>query len=332
MLRVLIADDEERICQLIFALGEWERRGLEVVGTAANGPDALEMVRTFSPDILITDIRMPGYDGLRLLMEAHRLVPDLEAIIISGYAQFDYAQTAIRFGVGEYLLKPINREALNRSLSNMAERCRDRKRKDTDIESLRKRTDDDVQLLRSKLIADLLAGTFAAADAGEVERVYRFTAGSDALQLLLLKLDYDIDRFSEASLSILRDKVRGVMEPVLASYCTETLVDLSGARMVCLMNYRARSKRCCARGCATASTGWWRRRGFSGPSIFRWPSASRARRLGSLPPRCLRRSTCFRNGSSRARAACWRAKRAGPACWIWILWRSTPRPHPTPST
>ncbi len=243
MLRVLIADDEERICQLIIALGEWERLGLEVVGTASNGPDALEMVRTFSPDILITDIRMPGYDGLKLLMEAHRLVPDLEAIIISGYAQFDYAQTAIRFGVGEYLLKPINREALNRSLSNMAERCRDRKRKDTDIESLRKRSDDDVQLLRSKLIADLLAGTFTAADAGEVEHIYHFTAGSDALQLLLLKLDYDIDRFSEASLSILRDKVRGVMEPVLASYCTETLVDFTDARMICVMNYpRAEQK------------------------------------------------------------------------------------------
>ncbi|MDD3214942.1 MAG: response regulator, partial [Eubacteriales bacterium] len=106
MLRVLIADDEERICQLIIALGEWTRLELEVVGTAENGPAALELVRTLTPDILITDIRMPGCDGLKLVEEAHKLIPELEVIVISGYAQFDYAQTAIRFGVGEYLLKP----------------------------------------------------------------------------------------------------------------------------------------------------------------------------------------------------------------------------------
>ena len=149
MLRVVVADDEERICRLILALGEWQRLGLEVVGTAGNGPDALEMVRTLAADILITDIRMPGCDGLRVVEEARRLVPELEVIVISGYAQFDYAQTAIRFGVGEYLLKPINREALNQSLEKMAERCRMRQHKETDMQTLRERQGDDGRQLRA---------------------------------------------------------------------------------------------------------------------------------------------------------------------------------------
>lgn len=84
MLRVLIADDEERICQLIQVLGQWERLGLQVAGVASNGPDALELVRSLHPDILITDIRMPGCDGLAVIREARRCAPWLEVIIISG--------------------------------------------------------------------------------------------------------------------------------------------------------------------------------------------------------------------------------------------------------
>jgi len=167
MLRVLIADDEERICQLIQALGEWQRLSLTVVGTAQTGPDALEMVRTLTPDILITDIRMPGMDGLQVVQQAHALLPELEVIVISGYAQFDYAQTAIRYGVGEYLLKPINRDALNHSLEKMIERLNTRRRKDTDIESLLTGRMDDQQQLRAKLVADMLAGRMEADSAGK---------------------------------------------------------------------------------------------------------------------------------------------------------------------
>lgn len=65
MLRVIIADDEERICRLIKALVDWEAIGMEVVGVAANGLEAIELVKTLNPDILITDIRMPGCDGLQ---------------------------------------------------------------------------------------------------------------------------------------------------------------------------------------------------------------------------------------------------------------------------
>lgn len=65
------------------------------------------------PDIVITDIMMPGMSGLDLIEETHRRFPEIEFIIISGYREFDYAQTAIRSGVENYLLKPIDRDELN---------------------------------------------------------------------------------------------------------------------------------------------------------------------------------------------------------------------------
>ena len=89
MLKVIIADDEKLICRLVKALADWNLLGMEVVGEAENGFEALELIRSEEPDILITDIRMPGCDGLELIRQARELKPDLEIIIISGYAHFE---------------------------------------------------------------------------------------------------------------------------------------------------------------------------------------------------------------------------------------------------
>lgn len=119
MIKVLIADDEKRICELIQILGDWKGHGMELSGTAENGPAALEKIAMSPPDILITDIRMPGLTGLELIREAKKLSPALKTVIISGYADFDYAKTAIEEGVFAYLLKPIQRQELNEVLEKL---------------------------------------------------------------------------------------------------------------------------------------------------------------------------------------------------------------------
>lgn len=237
MLRVLIADDEERICQLILALGEWQRLGLEVVGTAQNGPDALQLLRTLTPDILITDIRMPGFDGLKVLEEARRELPGLEVIVISGYAQFDYAQTAIRFGVGEYLLKPINRNALNHSLEKMVAQLNQRMQRETDIESMLETQQDDRGQLRRRLAADLLAGRMEAQDADSLSRTYHFIAAQAGYQLLLLKIDFDTDHFSEPSQGIVRNKAEDIITPLLLSLCADAVCVFAEGCLMYVMNY-----------------------------------------------------------------------------------------------
>ena len=109
MCRVIIADDEPKVLLLIKNLIQWEELGLELVATANDGISALEMIEELHPDIVITDIRMPGYDGIELIEKAKALDPRIDFIIISGYRHFNYAQKAIRFGVEDYLLKPLKR-------------------------------------------------------------------------------------------------------------------------------------------------------------------------------------------------------------------------------
>lgn len=116
MKKILITDDEPRIVRLIKGMIDWDSLPLELVGEANDGVEALRIMERVQPDILIADIQMPGLDGLQLISKAMILNPNLAVIIISGYKEFDYAYAALKSGVYDYLIKPINQVELNNSL------------------------------------------------------------------------------------------------------------------------------------------------------------------------------------------------------------------------
>ena len=119
MLKVLIADDEMIICQMLKKLIHWEEKGLSVEGIATNGIELYEMMKSVRPDIVITDIRMPGYDGLQIVKKGISLGLSADYIIMSGYKNFEYAHTALNLGVKHYLLKPIDAKELNDTLDQI---------------------------------------------------------------------------------------------------------------------------------------------------------------------------------------------------------------------
>ena len=159
MIKLVVADDEERVCRLIVALGNWEKLGIQVVGTAENGIEALDIIRREKVDILITDIRMPGYNGLELIEKVKQIAPEIKIMIISGYATFEYAQTAIKNGVNDYLLKPINREALNESLEKMASEIESERRLHSAFSNIQRERKEEADKIRNMLIPDLLRNT-----------------------------------------------------------------------------------------------------------------------------------------------------------------------------
>ena len=110
--KILLADDEEEVRKGIIRQIEWERLGFQVAGDAENGEDALEKIEQLKPDVLMTDIRMPYMDGLTLAGRIRQKYPSTKVLIFSGYDDFEYAQQAIKLGVTEYILKPVNVEEL----------------------------------------------------------------------------------------------------------------------------------------------------------------------------------------------------------------------------
>ncbi len=124
-MKLIIIDDEIKICHLIKKLIDFEKLDIELIDMYHNGITGLKAIKEKKPDIVITDIKMPGLDGISLIKESKDL--DIDFIIISGHRQFEYAHTAIKYGVENYLLKPISEEELNATLSKIKKKNTNKK-------------------------------------------------------------------------------------------------------------------------------------------------------------------------------------------------------------
>ena len=112
MLKLLIVEDEELIrTGLVYSIN-WLEYGCGVAAEAANGEAGLQAIIKYEPDIVITDIKMPICDGLEMLEKASSLGLSFTALILTSYGEFEYAQRAIKLGVADYILKPIDEEKL----------------------------------------------------------------------------------------------------------------------------------------------------------------------------------------------------------------------------
>jgi len=117
MYKVLIIDDEPWARKVVRKLGQWETLDLEIVGEAGDGIEGLEMIDHYKPHIVITDMRMPGIDGVALLKRIHDQMSDVMVIAMSGYNDFIYLKQAIQSSAIDYLLKPVNPDELNAALA-----------------------------------------------------------------------------------------------------------------------------------------------------------------------------------------------------------------------
>lgn len=121
MWKTLIIDDEKPVRIAISKLGKWSHFQIEPPLMASNGKEALTIMREIHPDLVFVDMSMPIMDGIAFLKTASAEFPDSRFIIISGYDDFFYAQQAIRYGVMDYLLKPIVETDLNTAIQRAVE-------------------------------------------------------------------------------------------------------------------------------------------------------------------------------------------------------------------
>jgi DNA-binding NtrC family response regulator len=117
--RILLIDDEERMCESLKTLLEME--GYEVQPFTNSG-DAVKKLSEDSFDLIISDIKMPGIDGIEILRQAHEHDPNLEVILITGYASLESAKDAVDKGAFSYLTKPLEFEELKISVTRSLEK------------------------------------------------------------------------------------------------------------------------------------------------------------------------------------------------------------------
>lgn len=147
-MKVLIADDEMHIRNGLKKGIPWKALGIDEVLTAEDGEAALEICREKRPEIIVTDIRMPGLDGLSLTQSAGEHWGLKKAVILSGYSEFEYAKRAIGLGVADYLLKPVKTDELTALIEKIVKEIHEEKYKE--------------EAARQEKILDILEGRLPA--------------------------------------------------------------------------------------------------------------------------------------------------------------------------
>lgn len=237
MERVLIADDEPKVCQLICELIDWGSLDMEIAGTANDGIKALEMTERLRPDIIITDIRMPGYDGLELINRIKETGIDSEIIIISGYSHFEYARRAIKYGIEEYLLKPVKKEELHKTLLKLHEKIKQKKEQLSREEQLQLRIQNDMKKLRSGFISDIRSSDdlFSENATQTINEMYHFTFKPGCFQVVAIKIDYAAGY--EKCLDVLKPKSVRILEQFLKPLCFDMEIFTEKSTVYCFLNF-----------------------------------------------------------------------------------------------
>ncbi|MEY8424827.1 response regulator [Lachnospiraceae bacterium 38-14] len=127
MYKVVIIDDEPIIVEGLSKAVHWEKWDCQVAATAENGQSGIEIIKRENPDILFSDIRMPGMDGLSMIAALKSEHPHMQIAILTGFRDFEYAREAIRLGVTRFLLKPSKMEELEEAVQVMVQNLSHRK-------------------------------------------------------------------------------------------------------------------------------------------------------------------------------------------------------------
>ena len=183
MYKLYIVDDETTVIEGLSECIEWATHAIELCGSATDGLSAYEDIARLRPDIVITDIRMPGINGLELIERVNELSGSTKFIIFSGYSEFEFARRALRIQAVNYLVKPVaTAELLSAVLGALATKQRDDR-----FSELVDETRAQSEQVKLKLLMDAILGNFSARTANDDEgkkylvAVLVFESGDPAL-------------------------------------------------------------------------------------------------------------------------------------------------------
>lgn len=190
MYKVLIIDDESIIRKGIKNIINWKQLDCEVCADANDGIEGIELIKRFLPEIIITDIRMPGLDGLSMIKQVKELVPNSKIIILTGYRDFDYVQEAIKCGAFDFLLKPSRIEELTAVLTRAVNEINDQRIRHMEIDRFKELFEQGIPVLREKLLYDIIYG-MNTCEYEIAEKMKLYNISIKNFVLVVMENDYD---------------------------------------------------------------------------------------------------------------------------------------------
>jgi len=156
MIKLYIVDDESSVRNGLTECIDWQHYGIEVVGTGANGRKAYEDIEKLTPDIVITDIKMPQMDGIELSNLIRKRYPETEIIFLSGYDDVEYLKEAIKVEAVDYIFKPFTMDELDKVINKTIDKIKEREEKKILLAEMQRKIDESMPLLRERFITGVL--------------------------------------------------------------------------------------------------------------------------------------------------------------------------------
>lgn len=244
MFRVMIVDDEIYVVALIKKLIDWDKFQMVVETTANDGVTALELARETKPDLVIVDVRMPGYDGISFMDKVREFNSRVRFIVISGHKQFDYAKGALRNNVEDYLLKPINKDELEQVIAGVRQKLLAERQTEDKLKEMEEALESNKERVRRQLVEALLKKEEVNLNVSlaEINRNYetKFEAGQFMMAALILDAPMS-DTLTQDNNLLLREWYQQLQQ-ALADCCADVLIFTSKHVSTFLINYTESQK------------------------------------------------------------------------------------------
>jgi len=242
MFKLMIVDDELLMRIGLRSMLEWEKHGFQIVGEASNGKEAVGVALSVSPDLVISDIKMPVMDGLEMIRELSTKLPECQFVILSNFDDFQYVKEALRLGASDYLIKS---EIRHEMLVEVLDRIRHKLAKDDGRQRVGYPMPGDytqsLSYLKESLFKEMISG---------LAGVEKFAAKTEQLQIRLrpepfvvLKLQIDQfdqvkKRYVEKDEKLLRFSIVNILEEVTSSKRDKEIVVESSSEYLLYLNVK----------------------------------------------------------------------------------------------
>ncbi|TYP79137.1 response regulator [Paenibacillus methanolicus] len=237
--RMCVIDDIRSVVDMVTTKIPWGEHGIEIVGSATNGEEGLALIEALKPDLILTDVRMPKMDGLEMTRRSLALSPGSKVVILSAYADFEYAQKALQFGAVDYVRKPFAIADLIKVVLKAKEQWLGEQAEREKVGKLAAAVKESLPALRQQYLSLLIHHPTDIADARQWWGFLELTPLAPPLAVMVVQIDQLAERYGSSGLrelELARFALQNIVEETLAARAKAVVFREAFNRYVCLVD------------------------------------------------------------------------------------------------